>query len=388
MDRVVELALSRHPRVGQADADSGAAEARAGQARSARYPALSASGSYGRSRDWNGSSSTGLWSVSASLAQVIADFGRTEGAVARGDSLASSVRDSAAAVRLDVAFDARLAYLAALRAERILGVRQEATHQRAALLTQAKSYHEAGLRARIDVVRAEADLYQARAELNAAANDVALSRLVLLERIGEEGRPPFALAPAPAVEVWPGGAAEWKRQAEEGRPELAAARSRVAAAEAELRQARAGHAPVLSGNGAYGYAADEPPLRKDYSLALVLNVPIFSGGLTSAQVREKEEQLRAARGGYEVLLRQVRLQVEQAALALAEAWDRIEVRRKQEEAAKENLQLATGRYEAGAGDIIEMTDAQFQWELAETSFVGAVYDYNAAVATIRRAVGR
>jgi outer membrane protein TolC len=162
----------------------------------------------------------------------------------------------------------------------------------------------------------------------------------------------------------------------------------VAAAEAALRQARADHAPRVTGAAGYGYGGEDTPLKQNYSLALLLNVPVFNGYLTTEQVREEQARLLSAKYGLDALSRQVRLQVEQTALILRDSWDQIDVRRSQVGAARENLQLATGRYEAGAGDIIEMTDAQLQADQAETALVEAFFDYNAAVATLRRAIGQ
>ncbi|NJD63454.1 MAG: TolC family protein, partial [Deltaproteobacteria bacterium] len=54
----------------------------------------------------------------------------------------------------------------------------------------------------------------------------------------------------------------------------------------------------------------------------------------------------------------------------------------------ENLRLATGRYEVGAGDIIEMIDAQVQLAGSDTSLIGALYDYSVTSATLLREIGQ
>jgi len=57
-------------------------------------------------------------------------------------------------------------------------------------------------------------------------------------------------------------------------------------------------------------------------------------------------------------------------------------------AAKENLDLANGRYEVGVGSIIEVTDAQNTYTDAQTTYVRALYDYKIADAQFARAVGQ
>ncbi|HEY5996300.1 MAG TPA: TolC family protein, partial [Candidatus Deferrimicrobiaceae bacterium] len=114
---------------------------------------------------------------------------------------------------------------------------------------------------------------------------------------------------------------------------------------------------------------------------------IFTGKLVRGQVSEAEAQGASARYAFEALKRQARLQVEQASLAMRQAVEQIQARQKQRDAAVENLELATGRYEAGAGDIIEIIDAQTQDTAAETSLVEARYDYHTALASLSRAIG-
>lgn len=392
LDRVVETALANHPFVAQADAETRAARGRKGQAESGYYPSIEGSAGYARSRGWSQaarrSASLSSYSVEGSLDYVISDFGRTSAAVDRNAALLSAFGAEGQVTRNDVAFGARLAYFNVLRAQRVLDVRIETGRQRQALLTQAMAFYEAGIRARIDVARAEANLYQARAEFSAAENDLRFARATLLERMGIDGPPGFVLLEGDMPRgTPPGGPEEWMLAAAKRRPDLRAAADRVLASDEALRQAQAGHNPLLTGSAGYGYAADDFPLRQNYSLGLRLSVPIFDGKLTRSRVVEAESLAASARYGEAALRRQVRLQVEQASLALRQAGEQIQARRKQRDASDENLRLATGRYDAGAGDIIEIIDAQTQMTAAETALVEAYYDYNTALASLSRAIG-
>ena len=55
------------------------------------------------------------------------------------------------------------------------------------------------------------------------------------------------------------------------------------------------------------------------------------------------------------------------------------------EQARENLEIAEGRYKTGVGNIIELTDAQASLTTAEASHVQALYAYKTAVAAVERA---
>jgi outer membrane protein TolC len=392
IEQAVESALANHPLIAAADADTRAAKGRQKQAQSGYYPWLNGSTGYATSRAWSQPSQRSIdvtnLSLQASAGYTFSDFGRTAASVGRAGALVSAADAAGRLTRNDVAFAARVAFYNVLRAQNVLDVRIETGRTRQALLTQAQAYFDAGIRAKIDVARAEANLYQAGAELSAAQNDLRFARAALLERMGVDGPPRFALAENHATQPKPDGRLEqWMAAAEKSRPDLRAAAERVRAADLALRQAQANYNPILSGSAGYGYAADEFPLRQNYAVGVQLSIPIFNGYLTKGQVAEAEAAGASARYSYEALRRQVRLQVEQASLAIRQAGEQIQARKKQVEAARENERLATGRYEAGAGDIIEMIDAQGQATAAETSLVEAQYDYNTAIASLSHAIG-
>jgi outer membrane protein len=56
--------------------------------------------------------------------------------------------------------------------------------------------------------------------------------------------------------------------------------------------------------------------------------------------------------------------------------------------ARENLDLAEGRYSAGVGNIIELTDAQVSLTSAHANTIKSLYDYKTALAALEKAVGQ
>ncbi len=392
LDNAVRTSLANHPQVRQADAETRAAGARKGQARAAYYPSITLTALASRERTFStsskGSATADTYSAEGSFTQTIYDFGRTGSAVARADALLASTRQTALSVRDEVAYAAEVAYYNVLRARRIVEADQETLKQRESLLRQAKAYYDAGIRARIDVARAEANLFQARAVLTAAENDLQVARITLLNRMGVDGPRDFVLKDTLAAEPLGGSLEEWLKEAEAKRPDLRAAVSKERAAEMALRAARAQYYPILTANGEYGYSAEDFPLDQNYNLSVELSVPIFSGFLTRNQVLEAQAQLESSRFAVTDLRRVVRLEVEQSALSVGASFEQADARRKEKDASEENLRLATARYEVGAGDIIEMIDAQAQMILSNTSLIEALYDSSVSISALRRALGR
>jgi outer membrane protein TolC len=55
--------------------------------------------------------------------------------------------------------------------------------------------------------------------------------------------------------------------------------------------------------------------------------------------------------------------------------------------ATENHELADGRYSAGVGSPIEVTDALISLANAKTAYIAALYDYKVAQASMEKAMG-
>jgi outer membrane protein TolC len=287
-----------------------------------------------------------------------------------------------------VAFVATVAFYDVLRAEKTLVFRQENLRQQEALHRQASAFYEAGVRAKIDVVRAEANLYDARAQLSQAENGVRVARITLLQRIGVDGPAEFWLSGALPEFSLPGTLQDWVAEAERNRPELRALVEKERAATESLRLARAGYLPFLAGAAGYGYEAEEVPLQQNYGLSVTLNYPLFSGFQTREQTKEALATISSTQYEFMETKRRVRLQVEVSAFSVQEAQERLSARKKQRDASEENLRLATARYEVGAGDIIEMTDAQAQMVRSETDAINTAFDFAVSHASLLRAMGR
>ena len=118
------------------------------------------------------------------------------------------------------------------------------------------------------------------------------------------------------------------------------------------------------------------------------NIPIFDGFRTTNRVEETLHTYYVIKAQEEQQRQQVALDVEQSYLKLVELEQRIKANEAAAKAAKENLDLANGRYQVGVGNIIEVTDAEALYTSAQTTYVRALYDYKIADAQFQRAIGK
>ena len=89
-----------------------------------------------------------------------------------------------------------------------------------------------------------------------------------------------------------------------------------------------------------------------------LSWPVFQGLLTRGQVHEADATLVAARAERDGLVNDVWVAVQQAASGVRAAKEALTASDEALTAARERLRLADGRYTAGVGSIIELSDAE------------------------------
>ena len=116
-------------------------------------------------------------------------------------------------------------------------------------------------------------------------------------------------------------------------------------------------------------------------------MPLFSGFLTRHQVAEAKSNLYVLRANEEAVRQQVLLDVRQAYLNLQAAEASISTAELASSQAKENLDLANGRYAAGVGSPVEVSDAFATYVSAQANYTSALSNYKIAQATIERAMG-
>ncbi len=173
----------------------------------------------------------------------------------------------------------------------------------------------------------------------------------------------------------------------ERRPELADLRAKLEAAQALLEAAQGDYWPSLNAEGRYVWADTELPLDSAWQAGVMLKWDLFSGFLTRGQVSQARAELKRIQAQIKERELKVRQDVSQAFLYLHQASESIDSAALGLKQAKENLDLAQGRYRTGVGDALEFSDAQVLFTQAKSVLVQANYSYLQALAELERAVG-
>jgi outer membrane protein len=392
-----EIAIRNHPRIASASLTAKASASAVKEVEAIRYPTVLGSVT-GAAAEHSSTLSAGavqtssLYSRAASgvaVSQLVTDFGRTSNLEQSAKLRSAAQNENVTNTRAQVLIEVREAYFQALATAAVLDVAQSTVALRRLTLRQVTALAQGALRSTLDVSFAEVNVSEAELTLFRAENDAKASHTRLSAALGYERDQTFGLADEglpPALESDPDALIT---RALMDRPDLATLKlNRDAAvhfAEAEKRLSY----PTVSLGGVAGVApVRDDRLRETYSSAAVnINIPILNGGLFGA--RHAEAQFHADAAGKDVqdLAIQIARDVRVAWLNANDAFRRLDVTAKLVDQAARALRLATARYDAGLGSIVELDQAQLNQTSAQMAAASAKYEYLSSRADLEFLIG-
>ena len=401
IEDAVRIGLENHPRIRSASERVSSQQAVLGQQMSAYYPTISMSNQYRTSQSsTNGGNdhAADAFSSQAIFNLTLYNFGKREGNVQAARETVDATKQDYETTNQDTILAIKQAYYVYLGSQALVNVRKDTVRNRDLLVRQARGFYEVGTRARIDVARAEANLYTAQADLIAAENAVKIAWVTLRNAMGSPRLPEQPVAEDSPETVFSMNLAGARNVAFDARSELKSFDAQRRASDQLIATARRGHLPDIIFDASYGrrHVSDQTvgghnlntfPLQPTWSVQLSLNIPIFDGFRTTNRVEETLHNYYNVKAQEEDRRQQIALEVEQSYLRVVETQERIKATDSAAKAAKENLDLAQGRYQVGVGSIIEVTDAETLYTDAQTTYIRTIYDYKIADAQLARAMG-
>ena len=307
------------------------------------------------------------------LKQTISTFGRMKwSALAANLSRRKAQEEFRAELNRLITLVAKT-YIEALLAQEQLHIAEDELEARLAALRRSELLFEQGVVAQFDVLRNSAETSQARQSLLEAQTKEYLARARLLSLMNESFSCRMELEPLtlePPQQGW--SLQQAKLNALESHPDLRALRWAVQSAKARVKMAKSSNNPTLElqnttlNRNPTGFS---PGTQNTTSL--VLNIPLFDGGLSKVRSSQAKEVVLQLIQDLEQSERDVVLAVEQAYKQLLDRWRAIEVSEKNVAQAGEALRVAVLRYENGISTNVELLESQAdhsqaRFQLAQT----------------------
>jgi len=259
-------------------------------------------------------------------------------------------------------------------------------------LGDAQALERAGVGTQFDVLRAEVQLANDLQRLRQAESDrrVARRAMARLLNLPQE----LEVSAGDPIEL----AGLWELPLEDtivlafrSRAELEQQIAQREVARQERRVSRSETLPQISAFAAANLLENSDDgvdgLTEGYTAGVQLAWQLFNGGRTRAATRDSELARESAELEFANQRNFVRLQVEQSYYQLEASLQNVSTSENALELARESLELARLRFQAGVGTQTEVIDAQDDLTQAEGNRVDAILGYNRALANLRRAVG-
>jgi len=281
------------------------------------------------------------------------------------DTRVSEEEENYLALVSTVSVDLLDRYTAVLSAEDVLMQITSEKKLTASELKSQKSMYQRQLALLTDVLDIEARFDSLVAEEIAARNMVAVTRSALGELVGYDVISPLSgfNESFKYADIKGRDKDDWVDQGLRLNHELKSLQQKIKAAKAEVKSAGAGHLPTLflkleANKSNIGFENSASSVNESNVASLNLNVPIYSGGKTSARVREMQAEFKRTSAIYEEKKRLVSKNIQEAYLNVSANVASIKASAKAISSAQKSFDAMEKGYKYGTATVIDVLDAK------------------------------
>ncbi|MFH1098163.1 MAG: TolC family protein [Candidatus Desantisbacteria bacterium] len=370
-------------------AESGVKDARAGY-----LPRLDASADYKINDTYNKIAWTeNQRDVRLSMTEIFYDNGNTTAQIKQAKARLESATADFQKIQDELTIEVIKSYYAFLKAQGMLKVKDEGLKQSQTHLNLAKARYEAGVAPKSDILKAEVEVSTAELGLIEAENTISLTQADLNNCLGIDLDTPLLILDTKESEPIALTIDECLAYALKNRPEIKKAEISLKIDEINLKLAQKEVLPIITMAGNYNTNVDQFINERDWNKAstwgidIKVGFPIFDADKAKRGVTKATINMENIKTNNSQLEKDITLEVSRLYLTLKSQQKMIETAKKQVVQAKESFDAAQGRYSSGVAPIIEVIDAQSSLNNASTNFVKAIYDYQMAIFSLKKAIG-
>ncbi len=323
-----------------------------------------------------------IYSTSISVSQTVFDIA----ALFSIKSSRSRVRESIAlheATLNSVEYAVAGYFYDLLRKEWLLEVRELAFREGEKNLEKSRVMYEVGTVSRVDLLRAEVVKNQSELDLLKAKKEFALSKANLAYLAGIDPEEEFEIE-QDSAHVTAFSAGDYDsllEMVQERNPEIAAEQLRLSSGRDELRAACFRYIPTVSLSGSYGYSGDKFTMEREewdahdsWSATVSISLPLFTGFSRVANTKQMKASLRNQEIALDDIIAQKAIELKKALLTIDEAQQAFVLAEKNLEQAELSYSMVQEKYDLGAATIIELIDAEQDYEQAHVTFISSYFD--------------
>ena len=280
-------------------------------------------------------------------------------------------------------------YFNMLQADNIQKLSAESVTRLEDHLKNVQAQYDVGVVAKVDVLRSQVELANAKQTLIQAENAYQVAEANMNKIVGLPMDTTLKLDNLLVYNAYDKNMDDCLAYAAEHRPELMQAKYGVDAAKGALLVARSGHMPQVSASATQALGSDHwlGDNRTKWYAGINVKMNVFDTGVTLSKIHGAEADLKKAEETYRDTVNAVNLDVRSNYLGLREAEKRISTTKLAVEQADEDYRIAQLRYMSGVGTNTDVLDAQVALTQAKTNYTQALYDYNTSKTALETSIG-
>ncbi len=393
LEEVINIALEYNPITKAAWRQARAAAGQLNVSRSLYYPSITVNGEFNRYQsDFVGTPIKVLdttYGLSASVDYLLFNFGGRYSQVQEAKYALLVADLSQNSTIQNMILEVEQAYYQYLGAKAMYDAALKSLEDAKTNLEAAQERNSNGLATIADVLQAKANYSQAQLTVESTNGQIQITQGGLVTAMGIPANIQVSVGSLPEHVNVP----EIKKtidglmkEAEEHRPDLAAARAQALQAQTHVNTVLASGLPSLVANGTvsrtYLYTPPSNPYYDQWSTGIQLQIPLFNGFSTAYGVFAAKEQAKAARQQLENVKQQVSFQVWSSYYTLKTAQQQLVTSEDFLTSAQQSEEVALGRYREGVGDILSLLNAQTTLASARAQEVQARANWFIAMAQL------
>ena len=281
-------------------------------------------------------------------------------------------------------------YLGSQRAAAEVDAAQSRVDLAQALYDQAADLQKNGAGTGIDTLRANVQLQNEKQRVIVARTSLETSLYALARLLNVDPQRKIELADqvnffdTPQVSI-----DQTLERAYAARPELLQVLNEEQRAALDAKTASQERLPKVSLSGMWLEQGLTPASAIPiYTYEADLNIPLFTGGRIQAARDKADLAIRQLKQQEQELRNRIALEVKTAAAQLESARSQVDVANLGVSLAKQEVEQARDRFQAGVADNIEVVTAQDELARANDNQIAALYRYNQSRADLAHAVGQ
>lgn len=280
-------------------------------------------------------------------------------------------------------------YFTMLQADNMQKLSAESVARLEDHLKNVQAQYDVGVVAKVDVLRSQVELANAKQTLIQAENSYQVAEANMNKIVGLPMDTNLKLDNLLVYNAYDQNMDDCLAYAAEHRPELMQAQYNVDAAKGALMVARSGHMPQVAASASQSWSDTNWPgdEKGNWGVGVNVSMNVFDTGVTLSKIHGAEADLKKAEETYRDTVNAVNLDVRSNYLGLREAEKRISTTKLAVEQADEDYRIAQLRYMSGVGTNTDVLDAQVALTQAKTNYTKALYDYNTSKTALETSIG-